>query len=203
MITAFYTCNRQPAYIGQTLSSYFDLYDEKPYVFEQESPEPYLNRTRVHRVATKATSIVENWLEMVEWLVSNTQDELYMLCEDDILFRQRIDLPKLPTGFISPYCSTLNKNGDGWHEPRMVNGLTGALCLIFTRWNLEFIHSKADYIRIESKGYILDYAIGEAFKHRQNLVHYPTLILHIGDVSCRASNNSPENRTHESRMPAL
>ncbi len=188
MITAFYTCKRPIPYIGQTLDNYFDLYDEQPVVFEQPGTEPYLNRTRVIRQATTANCLISNWMWMVEWLVNHTADSHYMLCEDDIVLRERIFVPAQQAEMYSPYCALVNKNGNGWHTPKVnTNGFCGALCVLLPRSSLEkLVTDKVSFLQL-TQGLHLDNALGKFFPDL--LVHYPTQVLHIGDISTREINN--------------
>lgn len=207
MITSFFTCKRPMPYIGQTLESYFDLYDEQPIVFEQPGTEPYLNRTRVIRQETNADGLISNWVAMVQWLEKHTFDDTYMLCEDDIVFRQRITLPSGSYGYLSPYCSLVNapKGETGWVKPDMRSGQCGALCIVLSRRSLEDIVCQLHRFLALTSGLHLDTAIGRFFESQTNLVHVPTMVLHIGDVSTRETNNPMASlpRFESARQPAL
>ena len=143
MISSFITCNRPTPTLGETLDSYFRHFKETPYVFEEPDTPPYLNRTKVNRRAnTFKLGCVSNWMNAVRWLYLNTQDDLYMICEDDISFRDSFNIPvgiNSSHGYFSAYCSLLNKpQTTGWCPPRMPrSGLCGSLCLFLPRQSLE------------------------------------------------------------------
>lgn len=207
MITAFYTCNRIQPYIGQTLDSFFEWFPDKSNVYVSEEPDTpaYLNRTKVKRILqTEKLGCVKHWLEMAKYLVLQTFDELYMLCEDDIQFIKRPILPDGFNGVASAYCSQVNIPIEkGWHKPYIgKTGWCGSLCLFFSRGYLELITNNENKILELSEGKHLDYAIGKFFTDIM-IVHYPTLVLHTGEVSTYPNNNKVENATNRCRQPAL
>jgi len=207
MITAFYTCNRTQPYIGATLDSFFETFPDKNNVYVSEEPDTpaYLNRTKVKRILQESKlGCVKHWQAMARYLVNNTLDNLYMLCEDDIEFIKRPILPDDFDFIASAYCSQVNIPIEkGWQKPFIgKTGWCGSLCLFFSRSYLEYIVQNEFKILELSEGKHLDYAIGQ-FSKDNMLVHYPTLVLHTGEVSTYPNNNKVENATNRCRQPAL
>lgn len=129
-------------------------------------------------------------------------------------------LPLSSIGFVSGYCSQVNTpKGKGWQEASYrLSGWCGALNLVFPRQSLEYIvedrerfleaaksNAVARVTRIHTGPVHLDYAIGKILRDggKKLLVHSPTLIQHLGDVSTFASNNKPVNRLNPHRLPDL
>ncbi len=221
------TAPRGIAYIGQSLSSYFDAWGDTaptPHVFTEPDSPKYLNRSKVFEHHNDKTyGCVLNWWKMANWLMDETETPYIMTCEDDILWgvgvKERVSklldvllkgykpLPLEKIGFISPYCAKYNAPKEkGWRPARYLkSGWCGCLCMIFPRMSLAKVLRDKDrfleYTTLPQKGLVhLDYAIGQilAFDEGMTIVtHSPTLITHLGE--CSTFGESKSGRCNPSR----
>lgn len=203
----------------------------RPHVFAEPvlgeySHRSFYNEERVHLHMNDATlGVVHNWLSAAHWLLANGEQPFIMMCEDDIEFQPQASEKILnllvmsagvncaakrflneKIGVISPYCAEICADGRDWHKPNLrKGGWCGALCTIYSRAMLENLLAAEDVFHTFAQGKHLDYAIGATVTKHLGLsvfTHAPTLVLHMGEYSTTASNNTDVNRYHESRMPA-
>lgn len=227
MLSVGIIASKRP-YLSETLVSVKKTLDCQVHVFAEPDVPGFCGMSDVilHQ-HTEHHGCVKNWLSAAKHFVEHGTTDFFAICEDDIEFVGGADLlisnllkvlrgdiwvpivqDKMPLdeiGFISPYCSLLNKPlARGWNPGRYnLSGLCGALCLIFPKQSLKYIVEKEAELLEHSGGICLDYGIGKVLEEKINLTHLPTLVLHTGEVSTYDGNNLIHNKLHEARQPAL
>lgn len=166
---------RPKAYIGESLTSFFETWNVRPHVFLEPGCSSFLNETKVEKHFNENTlGCVRNWLNAARWMLDHTESIFVGMLEDDIEWRDdsynkisnllkilsgkivnnvvQSNLPLQKIGFISPYCSVINgPTKKGWQKPILYGGrakrkgLCGALCVIMPRNSLKLLLDHEDY----------------------------------------------------------
>lgn len=222
LAVAIITAPRAKPTITETLDSFYQCWDVKPWVFaEPGSFRPYHHWLKWCENSSVLKNL-RNWHNAARTMLA-THDEPYIaIMEDDIVFhtmapirvRQRILLGE--QNAFSPYCSLVNRREaapDGWIEARTEKaGWCGNQFMVFSRELLTKVVEQEDKLRLYSKGrdgsnedyYHADYAVGRVVEElgRKILAHQPTLVLHQDAPSTNEANNRAK-RVNKARLPAL
>jgi hypothetical protein len=221
---------RRVNYLGESLASFRAEWGNVPvHVYEEPGTSKYIGRNQVivHN-NYKTFGCVGNWCNAVLDTYNTTNTPYIMIMEDDILWMPnaaslvnqllcQIDkgnyYSKDRIGFISPYCSLLNRSKSmGWQEPTMPpSGWCGSLCFLMPREAVikiinakeKLLYHAARYTKTDVPKH-LDYAVAHTFQTELKcklLTHGPTLIQHLGLCSTIPGNDF--NNDHPSRQPFL
>lgn len=200
---AIITAPRDRFYLTRSLDSYFKVWDIEPAVFAEPNSRKDIRISQCFE-SDIPLGIEDNWRRAAEWSVGQSRPYC-LLMEDDIEWHSKapIDLRQMmrgntvPSGFVSPYCSLFNQPPEkGWTRPGLASNWCGNLALLFRTEQLKLILEH----ELEPP---LDLALGHVCRDLglDIIVHRPTYIRHIGEVSCRHGQNGLADL--EARLPCL
>lgn len=220
------TAPRETSYLSASLDTYFQEWDIRPTIFA----EPNSTGSRFDKYTDwvhneSRLGVVENFFKAASTMFYSTDTPFVMICEDDIswkpgsakIVRQAMmdnqvgQFKMKQVGFFSPYCAkfnayeTLTKNSPGWHEARRIGPVwCGNLALVFPRDSLAlFVDKYSDYQKFADVIHS-DLAVGKVMiENKLKLIaHMPTLVNHLGHISCNEGNNNNVARFSPARLPA-
>lgn len=136
------------------LSLRYSGFKQQLHIFsEPYSPQPKKDKNYIWHNNPKTKGCFNNFHDSIGWLLENTQDQYYMLCQDDVVYQRHIkkyirDIKGVQTFYLATEWGNNLDKPKGWHlydQPDNHICFWGACCYVIDRTTLEHIFTHPSF----------------------------------------------------------